>query len=163
MRMEAQAGLSRCFQHAQVLLLGRWLAAEADAFNTRNAKRAAGVPETEFLAAAAGEAEHLYRRAFQELTRQARLGSGYADCTVRPVQLMCGMQPADKDKARGLSSHTCMPVGRDAELYSLLSMIDPGGLLVSLPSLTYAHTPALARMSDILSCRWPLPARSAGG
>ena len=59
MWMEAQVGLSRCFQQAQVLLLGRWLAAEADAFNTRNAKRAAGVPETEFLAAAAGEAEHL--------------------------------------------------------------------------------------------------------
>ena len=38
---------------------------------------------------------------------------------------MCGLQPADKDKARGLSSHTCMPIGRDAELYSLLSMIDP--------------------------------------
>lgn len=123
--------LSTCFQQVQVLLLGRWLAAEADAFNTRNAERAAGVPETEFLAAAAGEAEHLYRRAFQELTRQARLGSGDADCTVRPMWQMCGMLPADNDKVTGLSSHTCMPIGRDAELYSLLSMTDPGSILVA--------------------------------
>lgn len=67
----------------QVLLLGRWLAAEADAFNARFAQRAPGVPETEFLAAAAGEAEALYRRAFQELTRQARRLSVHHEVWVR--------------------------------------------------------------------------------
>ncbi len=56
----------------QVLLLGRWLAAEADAFNARHARRAASQPEPAFLAAAAAEAQQLYARAFQELTRQAR-------------------------------------------------------------------------------------------
>lgn len=69
----------------QVLLLGRWLAAEADAFNARFAQRAPGVPEADFLAAATVEAEALYRRAFQELTRQARRLSAHLGAWIRAL------------------------------------------------------------------------------